>query len=183
LAPWDGSTSTLQLPNRAQRQINFCPNPIGSEVMHEKPHINGTSSPIRPLSGVQLSGPCRRPATRHCLCTNPYRYRATATARNSARKLIRSIVPQFQGHALFGERVIRFRCDCRALLYTAGVCSAPLRGRSTNRHVFGILIDELVQYRNCNRSARPTGQYPEALASTFTIFTPVRSDWNVAVAH
>jgi len=133
LAPWDGSTSTLQLPNRAQRHINFCPNPIGSEVMHEKPHINGTSSPARspgfnfrdPADGLQ-----RDIAS---VCTNPYRYRATAPARNSARKLIRSIVPQFQGHALFGERVIRFRCDCRALLYTAGVCSAPLRGRSTVR--------------------------------------------------
>ena len=150
--------------------------------MRETPyqrHIKCTDYgvPIRkPLSGV----PCRRPATHNIAHARILTATvATAPARNSARKLISSIVPQFQGYALFGDRFIRFRCDSKA--HTAVlVCSAPLRGRSTQLRIgtyciwhYYSIIDELAQYRNCNRSARPTGQYPKLLASAFASFTPV----------
>jgi hypothetical protein len=152
--------------------------------MYTKPHINGISSRVPIRSGVQLSGPCRRPATQHCPPMHeslPLPFPPTAPARNSARKLISSLVPRLRGRA-FGGGVIRFRCDCRLRAVHCSSLQRPPLPKET-KDIPLAFIDELVQYRNCNRSARPTGQYPEALATVFTSFTPVHSDWNVAVTH
>jgi hypothetical protein len=139
LAPWDGSTSTLQLPNRAQRRINFYPNPIGSEVMYEKPHINGTSS-VRTTEYQSANRSLGYPAEglQH---TNIAHARiltatvATAPARNSARKLISSIVPQFQG---YGVCIIWRSCYQIQTRQQGSHCSSLQRspcGRSTKLRI------------------------------------------------
>jgi hypothetical protein len=120
--------------------------------------------------------------TQHCACTNPYRYRCHCPGSQFRQEIDQfhcSTVPRVC-ITVFGDRVIRFRCDSKAHTAVRLVCSAPLRGRSTQLRIgtyciwhYYSIIDELAQYRNCNRSARPTGQYPKLLASAFASFTPV----------